>query len=56
MRNFRARRVFAEAKGRASVQWRDGRFLAILEGCCGTDERYIEALAKAAVDHGESAA
>ncbi len=30
--------------------------LAILGGCCGTDERYIEALAKAAVDHGESAA
>lgn len=29
--------------------------LAILGGCCGTDERYIEALAKAAVDHGESA-
>jgi homocysteine S-methyltransferase len=30
--------------------------LAILGGCCGTDERYIEALAKAAVDDGESAA
>jgi len=30
--------------------------LAILGGCCWTDERYIEALAKAAVDHGESAA
>jgi homocysteine S-methyltransferase len=30
--------------------------LAILGGCCGTDERYIEALAKAAVDPGESAA
>ena len=30
--------------------------LAILGGCCGTDERYIEALAKAAVDQGESAA
>jgi homocysteine S-methyltransferase len=29
--------------------------LAILGGCCGTDERYIEALAKAAVDQGESA-
>jgi S-methylmethionine-dependent homocysteine/selenocysteine methylase len=28
--------------------------LAILGGCCGTDERYIEALAKAAVDQGES--
>jgi hypothetical protein len=28
----------------------------ILGGCCGTDERYIEALAKAASDHGESAA
>jgi methionine synthase I (cobalamin-dependent) len=28
--------------------------LAILGGCCSTDERYIEALAKAAVDHGES--
>ncbi len=28
--------------------------LAILGGCCGTDERYIEALAKAAVNHGES--
>ena len=30
--------------------------LAILGGCCETDERYIEALAKAAVDQGESAA
>jgi S-methylmethionine-dependent homocysteine/selenocysteine methylase len=30
--------------------------LAILGGCCGTDERYIEALARAAVDQGESAA
>jgi len=29
--------------------------LAILGGCCGTDERYIEALARAAVDQGESA-
>jgi hypothetical protein len=30
--------------------------LAILGGCCETDECYIEALAKAAVDHGESTA
>ena len=27
--------------------------LAILGGCCGTDECYIEALAKAAVDEGQ---
>jgi S-methylmethionine-dependent homocysteine/selenocysteine methylase len=30
--------------------------LAILGGCCGTDERYVEALARAAVDQGEPAA
>ena len=29
--------------------------LAVLGGCCGTDERYIEALAKAAVDEGQLA-
>jgi homocysteine S-methyltransferase len=30
--------------------------LSILGGCCGTNERHIEALAKAAVDQGKSAA
>jgi hypothetical protein len=67
MRNFRVRRVCKGDAVRSSAtdvqiwvrhELRCAREfnLAILGGCCGTNERYIEALAKAAVDHGESAA
>ena len=56
MRNFRGRHVFAKAMRRvlAATEIRVSSISLFWVAILGTDERYIEALARAAVDHGES--
>ena len=56
MRNFRGRHGFAKAMRRvlAATEIRVSSISLFWVAILGTNERYIEALARAAVDHGES--